>query len=69
MSSKPIVVGVDGSESSLAAVRWAAARALRDGARLHLVYADNPLPAYGPHTTNPLAMEAHRRDTADELVR
>ncbi|MGK8524901.1 universal stress protein [Nocardia asteroides] len=35
----PIVVGVDGSEASFAAVRWAAATAARQDAPLHLVHA------------------------------
>jgi nucleotide-binding universal stress UspA family protein len=69
MTSKLIVVGVDGSESSLAAVRWAAARALWNGAGLHLVYADNPVPSYGPVTADPLAMDQHRHDAANDLVR
>jgi nucleotide-binding universal stress UspA family protein len=39
MSTAPVVAGVDGSESALHAVRWAAAAARRLGAPLRLVHA------------------------------
>ena len=39
MSTAPVVVGVDGSESALQAVGWAAAEARRLGAPLRLVHA------------------------------
>ncbi|MFE2756976.1 universal stress protein [Actinosynnema sp. NPDC059335] len=38
-----VVVGVDGSDSALDAVRWAAERARTGGARLRLVHAETPL--------------------------
>jgi len=38
-SRKPVVVGVDGSAAAPEAVRWAAARAARDGALLRVVHA------------------------------
>jgi nucleotide-binding universal stress UspA family protein len=38
-SSRPVVVGVDGSATALHAVRWAAARARRDGLPLRIVHA------------------------------
>jgi nucleotide-binding universal stress UspA family protein len=43
--SNVVVAGVDGSESSLRAVRWAAGEAARRGAQLRLVHAELPLPA------------------------
>lgn len=39
MTSKPVVVGVDGSAAALRAVRWAAERASRDHRSLHIVHA------------------------------
>lgn len=41
-SRRPIVVGVDGTSASSAAVRWAAAEATRSGAELHLMIAGDP---------------------------
>ncbi|KAA9160229.1 universal stress protein [Amycolatopsis acidicola] len=40
-----LVVGVDGSASALAAVRWAAAEAVRWGLRVRLVHVAEPVPA------------------------
>jgi nucleotide-binding universal stress UspA family protein len=39
MTSKPVVVGVDGSPTALHAVRWAAERAVRSGAPLRIIHA------------------------------
>ena len=39
MTTRPVVVGVDGSEESLRAVEWAAREAHRHGAPLRLVSA------------------------------
>jgi len=44
MSSKPVVVGVDGSEGSLRAAEWAAGEAARRKLALRIVSAPAPLP-------------------------
>lgn len=46
--SQPVVVGVDGSESALDAVRWAAAEAARRDTRLRLVHAFELPAGYRP---------------------
>lgn len=46
--SNVVVVGVDGSQFSLRAVRWAAEEAVRRGAELRLVHAELPLPTGVP---------------------
>ncbi|CAA0128618.1 Universal stress protein/MSMEI_3859 [Mycolicibacterium vanbaalenii] len=48
----PIVVGVDGSEGSIAAARWAAAVAVKLDTALHLLYA---LPSIGRNLTESAA--------------
>jgi nucleotide-binding universal stress UspA family protein len=44
MASKPVVVGVDGSEESLLAAEWAAMEARRHGLALHIVSAPAIVP-------------------------
>jgi nucleotide-binding universal stress UspA family protein len=58
---KRIVVGVDGSNSSRSALRWAASEAERMGATLHVVMTwHNPFPdiwvPHVPPATDPLAL-------------
>jgi nucleotide-binding universal stress UspA family protein len=58
---KPIIVAVDGSDSALDAVRWAAAEAVRRDRRLRVVHAyEWPLPPYGPRFVEPTIL----RETA-----
>lgn len=63
----PLVVGVDGSESSLRAVDWAADEAVRHTLRLRVVYAS----VWEPHqsTRSPLGVaELRGRTWAEEVV-
>ncbi|MBF6163374.1 universal stress protein [Streptomyces gardneri] len=77
-SNGPIVVGVDGSAGSAAAVAWGAQAAAQHRAPLHLVHALDPVADYGPGITEPLTstdyarLEGHGRwvlDTAAEEAR
>ncbi|MFI1235901.1 universal stress protein [Nocardia salmonicida] len=42
LTTRPVVVGVDGSASALSAVRWAARTAMLRGAPLHAAPGDIP---------------------------
>ena len=49
-ADKVVIVAVDGSNASLAALRWAIENMSHDGICLHLVHSFHPLkPAVGPH--------------------
>ncbi|MGY1942523.1 universal stress protein [Nocardia asiatica] len=74
-SNAPIVVGVDGSAGSAAAVAWGAQAAAQHRAPLRLVHVLDPVADYGPGVTEPLTstdyarLEGHGRwvlDTARE---
>lgn len=74
-SNGPIVVGVDGSAGSAAAVAWGAQAAAQHRAPLCLVHVLDPVADYGPGVTEPLTstdyarLEGHGRwvlDTATE---
>ena len=49
--SNVVVAGLDGSDSALRAVKWAAVEAERRGAVLRIVHAELPLPADAPDLT------------------
>ncbi|WP_040781138.1 universal stress protein [Nocardia pneumoniae] len=74
-TNRPIVVGVDGSAGSAAAIAWAAQAAAQHRAPLRLVHVLDPVADYGPGITEPLTstdyarMEGHGRwvlDTATQ---
>lgn len=69
-SARKYVAGVDGSSASVAAARWAADRAARDGAMLILVHAYpvNAVPSVAGPIRTP-AMRRTSRDHADRLMR
>ncbi|MFD6397443.1 universal stress protein [Nocardia sp. NPDC060249] len=52
--NRPVVVGVDGSQQSLIALRWAAEYAARHRAPLQVVYAVDVPVDYGPGLSGPL---------------
>jgi nucleotide-binding universal stress UspA family protein len=56
----PIVVGVDGSESSLGAIDWAADEAALHGLPLRLVHACLWEPYEGPAFTEPAEVTSER---------
>jgi nucleotide-binding universal stress UspA family protein len=60
MATKPVVVGVDGSEESLLAVEWAAMEAKRHGLPLRIVSAPAMVPV--PHVQADLASQAAAAD-------
>ena len=53
MATKPVIVGVDGSEESLRAVEWAALEARRHGSPLRIVSAPAELPPMHAYHASP----------------
>jgi nucleotide-binding universal stress UspA family protein len=62
MLDKPIVVGIDGSDSALRAARWAAVRAVRRGQPLRLVHVYEIPIGYAPGVVAPAAVREALRD-------
>ena len=56
MATKPVVVGVDGSEESLRAVEWAALEAKRHSWPLRIVSAPAMLPRMHAYNASPAAI-------------
>jgi nucleotide-binding universal stress UspA family protein len=71
----PLVVGVDGSESSLRAVDWAVREAARHGVPLRLVYAslweryEGTMPPFSPGRPSEQVMAEHIIASAAERAR
>src|SRR5438876_5942476 len=64
MATKPVVVGVDGSEESLRAVEWAALEARRHGSSLRIVSAPAELPRLRAYHASPDEIAAALRGIA-----
>ncbi|GHB40349.1 universal stress protein [Streptomyces viridiviolaceus] len=67
--TRPITAGVDGSEESLAALRWAAREAVRRGTPLRVVHAWRFQPREVVGAADRDTQEQWVRDTVDEAVR
>ena len=64
MATKPVIVGVDGSEESLRAVEWAALEARRHGSSLRIVSAPAELPRLRAYQASPGEIAAALRGIA-----
>ena len=64
MATKPVIVGVDGSEESLRAVEWAALQARRHGSSLRIVSAPAELPRMHAYHASPAEIAAALRGIA-----
>jgi nucleotide-binding universal stress UspA family protein len=61
MATKPVIVGVDGSEDSLRAVEWAALEARRHGSPLRIVSAPAAVPRLHAYHASPAEVAAALR--------
>ena len=61
MATKPVIVGVDGSEESLRAVEWAALEARRRGSPLRMVSAPAAMPRMHAYHASPAEIAAALR--------
>lgn len=68
-TEKPIVVGVDGSPSSLDAAAWAGAEAALRGAPVHIVHAALEWTYYVPLTPQPEPWGPAQAEAAEEMLR
>ena len=64
MTTKPVVVGVDGSEGSLRAVEWAALEAKRHSSPLRIVSAPSLVPRMHAYNASPAAIASALRGIA-----
>ena len=64
MATKPVIVGVDGSEESLLAVEWAALEARRHSSPLRIVSAPDVMPRIHSYQASPAEIAAALRGTA-----
>ena len=64
MATKPVIVGVDGSEQSLLAVEWAAQQARRHSSPLRIVSAPDVMPRMHAYHASPAEIAAALRGVA-----
>jgi nucleotide-binding universal stress UspA family protein len=69
MSTKPVVVGVDGSEESLLAAEWAAMEANRHRLPLRIVSAPAMAPRLHPFQVSPATIASALRDASARALR
>ncbi len=67
-TDKPIIVGVDGSPSSLEAAAWAGEEAVLRGARVHIMHAALEWMYYVPLTPQPQPWGPAKAEVVQELL-